>query len=72
MSRFLVLVMGVLLYNYLAKDQDENIDFDRYWDLKNEVNVYADLTSGGMEFGEQWLSNYEFKGVFKQLIISRN
>ena len=45
--------MGVLLYNYLAKDQNENIDFDRYWDLKNEVNVYADLTSGGMEFGEQ-------------------
>lgn len=57
MKRFSIVALILFLANYYYRTDKENVDFERYHDLKFNKNVYADLTSGGMEFGEQWLTN---------------
>lgn len=53
MRRFAALIVFLFGVSFLERENKENVDFEKYWDLKNDVNVYADLTAGGMEFGDQ-------------------
>lgn len=48
------MVIAVLVFAYLYyPNKNENEDFSRYWDMKTNLNIYADLVAGGYEFGEQ-------------------
>jgi hypothetical protein len=52
--RRLAIVLAVLIFAYLYyPNKNENEDFSRYWDMKTNLNIYADLVAGGYEFGEQ-------------------
>lgn len=51
--RFALVFLVLTWASYYYESRKQNEDFDRYYDVKMDLNVYAELNAGGYEFGEQ-------------------